>query len=264
MDIISVDNPRVKNWTKLLEKKGRDRQNKFIIEGIHLVNEAIQSDVHIEMIGYAADQGIPEEIYQEKAASYTEWIGVSREVLAKCSDTVTPQGVFAIVRKWESRAGDLLNIDQPLVIAVDGIQDPGNLGTIIRSSDAVGATGVVIGKGTVDVFNPKTIRATMGSLFHLPVVEADLETLLLDVKKQSIDIVSTGLDAHEHCYAEDFTKGIWIVVGNEGQGVSETISKHVDRQMIIPMVGQAESLNVAMATTVILYEALRQRLYSVK
>lgn len=262
MEIISTANPRVKQWVQLMDKKGRDKQEKFLVEGIHLVNEAIHSQVRIESIVYSISQGIPQEIEQESADPQTEWIGVSDAVLLKCSDTVTPQGVFAVIHKWKSKLDVILRHSQPLVIAVDGIQDPGNLGTIIRSADAVGATGVVMGKGSVDLYNPKAIRATMGSLFHLPLVEADLEVVLPQVSKMSIDIVSTGLDAVHHCYAEDFTKGIWIVLGNEGQGVSAAVSPFVNRKIMIPMTGKAESLNVAMAATVILYEAFRQRQYS--
>jgi TrmH family RNA methyltransferase len=262
MDIISIANPRVKQWVQLMDKKGRDKQGKFVVEGIHLVNEALLAQVKIECIIYSISQGIPKEIHRDKADSQTEWIGVSDAVLAKCSDTITPQGVFAVVHKWESDIQRIMSDQQALVIAIDGIQDPGNLGTIIRSADAVGATGVVIGKGSVDLYNPKTVRATMGSLFHLPIVESDLEVVLPQVSKMSVDIISTGLDAERHCYAEDFTKGIWIIVGNEGQGVSAAVSPFVNRQVLIPMAGQAESLNVAMAATIILYEALRQREYS--
>lgn len=266
MKIISETNARVKAWAQLLQQKGRKKQGKFLVEGVRLVNEALrshrQSYAHVECVLYSLSNGLPEGVDRSNLEnSNIQWIGVSDEVFAKCSDTVNSQGVIAVVHQWQDDWDVVLKAKQPLVIAVDGIQDPGNLGTIIRSADAVGATGVVIGKGSVDVYNPKTVRATMGSLFHLPIIEADLEVVLPTVREHGIDIVSTGLQTDRSCYDEDFSKGMWIIVGNEGHGVSETVSQYVDRQMIIPMEGQAESLNVAMATTVILYEALRQRHY---
>lgn len=266
MEIVSETNARAKVWSQLLHNKGRKKHGKFLVEGVRLVNEAIrsheQSSAHVECVIYTLSSGLPEGIEADQNDEHIQWIGVSDAVFAKCSDTVHSQGVIAVVQQWKARLDAVMNAKHPLVIAVDGIQDPGNLGTIIRSADAVGATGVVIGKGSVDVYNPKTVRATMGSLFHVPIIEADLEVVLPQVREHGIDIVSTGLQTDRYCYDEDFTKGMWIVVGNEGHGVSARISKYVDRQIIIPMDGQAESLNVAMATTVILFEALRQRQFS--
>ncbi|WP_164821836.1 TrmH family RNA methyltransferase, partial [Paenibacillus koleovorans] len=151
----------------------------------------------------------------------------------------------------------------PLVVCVDGVQDPGNLGTIVRSADAVGATAVVLGRGTVDLYNPKTVRSTMGSLFHLPIVEAELEPLLAEAGARGVQLVVTSLQAQESCYAVDFTRGTWFVVGNEGRGVSDSVARHVNRHVIIPMPGGSESLNVAMAATVLLFEASRQRLKTI-
>jgi TrmH family RNA methyltransferase len=146
-----------------------------------------------------------------------------------------------------------------LVIVIDGVQDPGNLGTIIRSADAVGATGVVLGRGTVDLYNPKTIRSTMGSLFHLPILESDLHELLPLARQKNIRLVSTSLQAQHSCYELDMADTIWFILGNEGSGVSESLQPFVSQQIIIPMRGKAESLNVAMAATVLLFEAGRQR-----
>lgn len=270
MKIVSETNARVKQWAQLLQPKGRRKQGKFLVEGVRLVNEALQSHrqlrAEVESVLYSLSSGLPEDVFASNGnidnIDHIEWIGVSDAVFAKCSDTVNSQGVIAVVKQRHDELDDVLVAKQPLVVAVDGIQDPGNLGTIIRSADAVGATGVVVGKGSVDIYNPKTVRATMGSLFHLPIIEANLEDVLPNVRAHDIDIVSTGLQTDRTCYDEEFNKGMWIVVGNEGHGVSERVAPYVDRQMIIPMVGQAESLNVAMATTVILYEALRQRNYS--
>lgn len=261
LELTSISGARVKQWAQLQTRKGRNKEQKFIVEGVRAVNEALHADAHVEVVVYDAAHGIPEGIEMQTDKSI-EWVAASSEVIAKCTDTVTPQGVFAVVRQLEHKVDNLLAAAQPLVVVIDGIQDPGNLGTIIRSADAVGATGVVLGKGTVDVYNPKVVRATMGSLFHLPVVAADLLSVLPQVKQHNIPIIGTGLQTDHHCYEEDFTQGAWIVIGNEARGISEELLPLLDRQIIIPMVGQAESLNAAMATTVILYEALRQRHYN--
>jgi TrmH family RNA methyltransferase len=291
LNIVSVNNDRVKQWSRLLEKKGRDQQGKFLVEGTHLVIEAIRSGASIETIVYAEFRGVPQEIREaisagDPAAGHTyDWVSVSEEVLAKCTDAQTPQGIFAVVNKrsdtldvlWGcSSDGGGLNNDAEgeveganiikrtdhasLVVVVDGVQDPGNLGTIIRSADAVGATAVVLGRGTVDLYNPKTVRSTMGSLFHLPIIEADLEPLLQEAHKRGIQLVNTSLQAKQSCYEVDFSLHTWFVVGNEGRGVSDSVASIVNTHVIIPMAGGAESLNVAMAATVLLFEASRQRL----
>lgn len=263
--IMSSSNPRVKQWSALLTKKGRDSQQAFLLEGIHLVLEALRSDAGVHTVLYDVDKGIPAElaaIKELRASQAAEWIGVSAAVLAKCTETQTPQGVAAVCLKPDLPAEQFLAQPNALVVAVDGVQDPGNLGTIIRTADAAGATGVLLGTGTVDLYNPKTVRSTMGSLFHLPVAECDLQTLLPRAAAQGIRLVGTRLDAARHCYELDMRDPLWLLVGNEGSGLSPDIAPFVDTDVIIPMRGQAESLNVAMATGVLLYEAVRQRHYS--
>jgi TrmH family RNA methyltransferase len=257
-EITSLHNPKIKQWSQLLTKRGREGQGKFILEGIHLVQEALKARLELEVILYSVEKGFPVEI-PERGQLPCEVIGVSEAVLAKCSDTQTPPGVIAIAVKpvWSSQ--QILEQPNSLVVVVDGVQDPGNLGTIIRSADAVGATAVVLGRGTVDLYNPKAIRSTMGSLFHLPILECDLNEILPLVEKHQIQLVSTSLQAELSCYEMDMTGAIWMIVGNEGSGVSSELQRYVSKQIIIPMRGQAESLNVAMAATVLLFEAARQR-----
>lgn len=259
--ITSVQNPRVKQWTALLAKRGRDEQHKFLLEGHHLVQEALRSGQPVETVLYALDKPFPEALYAS-AGPDVEWIAVSGTVLAKCAETQTPQNVLAVCRKPEASADDLIGRTDALVVAVDGVQDPGNLGTIIRSADAVGATGVLLGRGTADAYSPKTVRATMGSLFHLPVVCGDLRALLPAALERGVQVIGTRLEAAATCYETDFRRATWILVGNEGAGVSSDLAGYVTRDVVIPMRGRAESLNVAMATTVLLYEAMRQRHFS--
>jgi RNA methyltransferase, TrmH family len=258
IEILSLQNTRVKEWVQLLDRRGRDKQGKFLIEGIHLVEEAAAADAPIVSIVYNLEKDKPLRLY-EQTKDRIEWIGVSQAVLEKCSDTQTPQGIFAVVEKPSQAAKQVLEVMYDFVVVVDGVQDPGNLGTIIRSADAVGANGVILGAGTVDVYNPKTIRSTMGSLFHLPIIEADLLQVLPEAKAAGIQLVTTSLQAQRSCYATDLSLPTWIIMGNEANGVSSAVAAESDVQVIIPMPGKAESLNVAMAATVLLFEAARQR-----
>ncbi|MGZ9585414.1 TrmH family RNA methyltransferase [Paenibacillus marinisediminis] len=261
--ITSVNNIRVKQWAQLQERKHRNREGRFIAEGVHLVQEALRSGAGVECVVFHDEKGIPAELTDLLHASdEIEWVAVTDAIIKKCTETETPQPVFAVVKKSSSNWRSVFEDRGALVVAVDGVQDPGNLGTIIRTADAVGATGVVLGKGTVDVYNSKTVRSTMGSLFHLPVVEGDLSELLAEAKRHGARVVSASLQAEDTCYSHSFREPTWLVVGNEGQGVSAEIQALVDASVIIPMRGQAESLNVAMATSVLLYEAMRQRYYS--
>ncbi|NOU90071.1 RNA methyltransferase [Paenibacillus sp. LMG 31460] len=258
-EIMSVQNARVKEWAQLLERRGRDKQGKYIIEGYHLVEEALSAKAPVETILYSLEKGVPAGL-AEQVTSSVEWVGVSQAVLEKCSDTQTPQGVLAVVARPQLGMDELLAGEHDLVVVLDGVQDPGNLGTIIRSADAVGAKAVVLGRGTVDLYNPKTIRSTMGSMYHLPIVEADLLELLPRARERGVRLVTTSLQAQRSCYDTDLRQPTWLILGNEAKGVSPEVAAQSDVQVIIPMQGKAESLNVAMAATVLLFEASRQRL----
>ncbi|WP_282939907.1 RNA methyltransferase [Paenibacillus sp. RC67] len=261
--ITSVQNARVKAWAQLLDKKGRDKQGQFIIEGVHLVQEALESGATIDTLVVADDRQheLPAGMLKQAIDAGIECVAVSEQVLAKCTDTLTPQAAFAVLPKLGWAQESLMDPAAPgLVVVVDGIQDPGNLGTIIRSADAVGATGVLLGRGTVDLYNPKTVRSTMGSLFHLPIVQGgDLRDALPQASSQGVAIVTTSLQGKRSCYEYDFRQPVWFVVGNEGQGVSAEVSALATEHILIPMQGRAESLNAAMAATVVLFEAMRQR-----
>ncbi|WP_426451539.1 TrmH family RNA methyltransferase [Paenibacillus sp. S-38] len=260
--IRSLQNPRVKQWTELQSRKGREKTGRFVVEGHHLVQEALQSDAMPDTLVYSAERRDScRELLEEAAQQGIECVPVGEEVLAKCTDTGTPQPVFAVVPKLSWRPQDLLKASEQggLVVVVDGMQDPGNLGTIIRSADAVGASGVLLGKGTVDLYNPKTVRSTMGSMFHLPVVQGDLTEWLPAAAERGVQVVSTSLQGAVSCYEHDFRAPTWFVIGNEGQGVSPEVQALAQHNVLIPMAGRAESLNAAMAATVVLFEAMRQR-----
>src|SRR5699024_592425 len=194
MEILSVNNARVKQWAQLLQKKGRDRQGKFIAEGIHLVQEALRTNFPIECIVYDIEQGWPETIPRPNGL---ECIAVSSAIIKKCTDAVTPQPIFAIMPMLTWTGPSMQTKQDGLVVAIDGIQDPGNLGTLIRSADAVAADAVWVQIGGADLYNPKTVRASMGSIFHLPVVPMDLTSRLsrLQVDHEQMRIVGSLLGA---------------------------------------------------------------------
>ncbi len=287
--ISSVQNERVKQWSSLLDKKFRDRTGMFLIEGVHLILEALKGGAEVSSIVYDTERGLPFELAEqrrrldsdsaglhagdnpaaeEEAVSRkksginsprVEWVQASRAVMAKCSGTDTPPPVFAAVRKLAYDRAALHANEKALVVVLDGVRDPGNAGTIIRSADAAGADAVVLGKGCVDLYNPKTVRSTMGSLFHLPIIEADLQSLLPEARAKGATLVGTSLQATFTCYGYDWTQATWLLLGNESEGLSPASAALVDETVIIPMAGQAESLNVAMAGTILLFESLRQR-----
>lgn len=259
--VSSAQNDRVKGWASLLDKKNRDKSGRFLIEGVHLIQEAFHSGATVRTVVYDDERGLPNEltdIAESAKALDADWIRASRAVMAKCSDTDSPPPVFAVVDKLQLRMDDMFKADS-LVVVLDGVRDPGNVGTIIRSADAVGASAVLLGRGCVDPYNPKSVRSTMGSLFHLPIVEGDLSELLPRAGKQGIRLVGTSLQAEQSCYGYDWKGPTWLLMGNESNGLSAEVLALVDESVIIPMAGKAESLNVAMATTVLLFEAARQR-----
>ncbi|MFC4597138.1 TrmH family RNA methyltransferase [Cohnella hongkongensis] len=261
----SVANPRVKEWARLSERKYREREGKFLLEGIHLVQEALEAGWPVEAIAFDEGSGVLEQFRDDLddgvEGKRPDWIPVSPEIIAKCSATGTPQPIFAVARKRPPDDERLYGTERALVAVLDGVQDPGNVGTIVRSAAASGATAVVLGKGTADLYNPKTIRATMGALFHVPVLEADLAEALPKAAERGAAIIGTSLQAASSCYEHDFADGsVWLVFGNEGAGLSASVRQFVHKNVLIPMTGRAESLNVAMAATVLLFEAQRQRM----
>jgi TrmH family RNA methyltransferase len=259
----SASNPRVKEWAKLLERKYRDREGKFLLEGVHLVKEALDAGWPLEVVAFDESTGVLEEFenyIEGNLQGRPQWISVSPDIIAKCSETGTPQPIFAVASKRPPQKEAIFGTSLGLVAVLDGVQDPGNVGTIVRSAAASGATAVVLGKGTADLYNPKTIRATMGALFHVPVLEADLTELLPEAKRKGIAVAGTSLQASLSCYDYDFRRSVWLVFGSEGSGMSMPVSAMVDDNVIIPMTGRTESLNVAMAATILLFEAQRQRM----
>lgn len=262
MDIESVNNPRVTKWQHLKTKKGRDKQGLYLIEGTKLIIEVLHSGQQIETLVFSEKHVLTEELQQLLVTGnpVSEIIRVSETVIAKLSDTMTPQGIIAVIRKSVVTINELLKIEEPVFLIIDQLQDPGNLGAMIRSADAAGIDGIIIGQDSVDLYNSKVIRSAMGSIFHLPiVVDVDLEQALIDLKNKGVRIYGTSPYANDDYYNFILKENIAIIIGNEAKGLSSSRIKMVDEMMRIPIVGQAESLNAAMATAIILYEHVRQQ-----
>lgn len=255
--MLSRDNQFVKHALKLKQKKYRDEQGRFLIEGIRLIEEGIKEGL-VEYILYSS------KLMETNGAERIEHCGVkmyevSHDILKELCDTQTPQGAAAVAIKPEVAFDELQG---GFIIIADGIQDPGNLGTIVRTADAAGADGVILLKGTVDAYNSKTLRSTMGSVFHIPVIcYENMEDLVDSLKKKGFSIYASSLEDSEIIYNCDFNGKIALVIGNEANGMPQEHIKLCTHKIKIPMVGRAESLNAASAAAIIIYEAVRQRRY---
>jgi len=235
----------------LLEKrKARRKEQRFVVEGPHLVEEA---GGLIDFVIYSEELPVVTKLRDKGIDCYK----TSRKQFSEISEVETPQGILAVVREQQFGLRDVLG---GLVVFCIGVQDPGNLGTIIRTADAVAASGVILSRGTVDLYNAKVIRSTMGSLFHLPIVHVDdVPETIEYLKNKKIRIVATDIAAKKDYWEADLKSPSAILVGNEAAGLSGEIVKISDETVKVPMPGKAESLNVAMCTSIVLYEVLRQR-----
>jgi len=264
-DVIhSLHNPRVKALASLKSRKGRLQTGRFLVEGVHLVAEALKSAAAVPTVVYDAERGIPAEIMPLLAdRPDTALLACAPSVVAKLSETQTPQGILAEVAQrrldWESWWSRQTDRDC-LLLLLDEIQDPGNLGTMLRTAEAAGVDAVVIGRGSVDLYNGKTVRATMGALFRLNVFVAELAPLMEQIARAGGKLLVTSLDARSQPYDAPLYAGpVAIVIGNEARGVSPEVRQRATACVHIPLYGRAESLNAAVAAGIMLYEARRQR-----
>ncbi|WP_126428049.1 TrmH family RNA methyltransferase [Brevibacillus marinus] len=264
-DVIhSLHNPRVKALASLKSRKGRLQTGRFLVEGVHLVAEALKSAAAVPTVVYDAERGIPAEIMPLLAdRPDTALLACAPSVVAKLSETQTPQGILAEVAQrrldWESWWSRQTDRDC-LLLLLDEIQDPGNLGTMLRTAEAAGVDAVVIGRGSVDLYNGKTVRATMGALFRLNVFVAELVPLMEQIARAGGKLLVTSLDATSQPYDAPLYAGpVAIVIGNEARGVSPEVRQRATACVHIPLYGRAESLNAAVAAGIMLYEARRQR-----
>lgn len=258
--ISSKDNEIIKNIKKLQEKKYRDLENKFIVEGIKLVEEAVEEKASIQKIVICEEcvnDGTLSKELLYKIATY-ECIYVTEKVFSILSDVKSPQGILAVIEKNDQN--NQIDYSQDIIIALDDIQDPGNLGTIIRTVDSSGLNQMIVSKGSSDSYNPKVVRSTMGAIFRVRVIEVEnLATTLKEIQKQHFEVVVTALDTNNSIYDIEYKNKV-IVIGNEANGVSKEVQSIADKKVKIPMLGKTESLNAAVATGVMIYEYVRGKI----
>lgn len=258
--ITSKDNDIVKHIKKLSEKKYRDQNNCYIIEGIKLVEEAIQEEAQIEKIVICEESTKTAEISKNlmyEIAKY-DCIYVTDKIFKTLTQVMNPQGILAVVKKNKERP--TIKYDEDIIVALDDIQDPGNLGTILRTVDSIGLKQLIVSKGTADVYNPKVVRSSMGAIFRVEVIEVEnLKETIESMKRNNFELVVTSLQTESSIYDVEYKKKI-IVIGNEANGVSQEIQDLADKKIKIPMLGKTESLNASVATAIILYEYIRQKL----
>ena len=247
--IESNQNKIIKEVNSLKAKKERDKTGLFILEGKRLVDE-IPNSWEIK--------------YLLKAESYSEDINfenvytVKDSLFEKISETVNPQGILAVCHIKEF---DVTNVDysnSPFFVVLENVTDPGNMGTLIRTADAAGADGIFLSKGCVDIYNPKVIRATMGSIFHLPIYRnLNLMDLMEDFKNNNVKTLAAHLKGTSTPYKVDMTTACAVIIGNEANGLSDEISEIASDLVKIPMPGKAESMNAGIAGGILIYEAVR-------
>lgn len=265
--ITSVTNPKIKIVKALKDKKNRNEKGLYFIEGIRFFEEAIieteKSNVEIEEI-FISDS-FSNEILNNliEKTNYKNNLNINvvpNKLFLELSDTSNPQGILAIVKMKRWKLEDIL-FKEKLILLLDSVQDPGNLGTIIRTADAAGFSGVIASKGTVDIYNPKVLRATMGSVFRIPfIVTENLSKIILELQNLNIKVYGAHLDGKTSLYNTDLKKDVAIVIGNEGAGMSEEVKSVCDGLLKIEMLGRVESLNASVASGIIIYESLRQRI----
>ena len=256
MIISSKDNEIVKEIRKLKEKKYR--KDKFIVEGIKMLEEAINENASIDLII------IREDINLELDISKFNSIVVTEKVFNTLTDVVSPQGVLAVINKKNNKGvakeTENVKIDTTTdyILALDGIQDPGNLGTIIRTADSANLKQIIVSKNTVDAYSPKVIRSTMGAIYRVNIIEVEnLEWTLKDLQKDGFKVVVTSLDTNNSIYDISYNKSI-VVIGNEANGVSKEVQELANERVKIPMLGKTESLNASVATGIMIYEYVRK------
>ena len=238
MHITSINNEYIKEISKLNEKKYRDKSNKYLIEGLHLVTEALKYDIIDTII-------IREDFSYETNIKH---IIVSNEVMKKLSDNPSIPKIMAIVYKKES------TISGNKILLLDRLQDPGNLGTIIRSAVAFNFDTIILSNDTVDLYNSKVLRSTQGMLFNINILRQDLTNVINELKKNNYTIYGTKVDNGNDVKEINNTNKFALIIGNEGTGISDNILKQCDKYLYIKMNNNCESLNAGVAASILMYE----------
>ena len=269
--ITSTSNPRVKNLIQLQKKgKARREQQVFVVEGIKMVLEAPKErlkEIYMSE-SFSKDEAHFKEARKKAAESGCFLEILSDKVFKEASDTMTPQGIMAVVSMktftWQNLLSDTYGKGQKkekLLLVLESLQDPGNLGTILRTGEGAGIDGVILNRTSVDPYMPKVIRSTMGSIYRMPVAIADdLTEVIGAMKEKGICVYAAHLKGKKNYYEQDYCKGTCFMIGNEANGLTDTLADMATDYILIPMSGQVESLNAGVASALLMYEAKRQRM----
>lgn len=259
--ITSRQNSSIKHLALLQnKKKQRTKEKVFIVEGLKSVEE-IPAKWDLKQYVVSESFSKAYKTHEIIRSSSIPVLYVSDSIFAHISDTKTPQGIMAVVSQLDYNIHQVISKDKGFFIVADEIQDPGNLGTIIRTAHGAGVDGIFLTKGCVDLYNPKTIRATMGSVFHLPILEdLEVEWLISTLIEEDTNLYATALESSQILYNFDYRAKTAIIIGNEANGISDKTKEMLSNFIKIPMPGGAESLNASVAAGICMFEVVRQRM----
>ncbi len=267
--LTSAHNQRIKAWASLKERKYREQTGTYLIEGLRSVQTYMDhgADLVALLVDHTVISATGERMVEECERQGIPVFALATQLLAHVSDTVHPQGIMAVVKSTVRSVRDVFTYAPEVAghcsdvwLVIDGVRDPGNLGTLIRTAAAVGTRGIISLKGTVDFFNPKVVRATMGALAAVAVAESSSEDLLDSIRLLSVRLIGADAHAKRSLYEMNLTGRIGLVIGSEANGISSELQDSLSESVSLPMPGSVESLNAGVASSVMLYEALRQRL----
>jgi TrmH family RNA methyltransferase len=260
--ISSLQNPRVKQLVKLRDRRPRDEAGVFLVEGFREIRRALEKGVTLSEIYFSPEWFLGENepaLIEHARAAGAQVCELTKDAFAKVAYRERPDGLLAVAPQWKRALADLVLRATPLVLVVEAIEKPGNLGTILRSADAAGCDAVIVCDPVTDIFNPNVVRASTGVLFSVPLVVEESTRVLAWLQEKKIRTIATT-PAAEKIYSDvDLQGPLAVVMGSEQYGLSKFWLENCDVPVRIPMAGQADSLNVAMATIITLFEAVRQR-----
>jgi TrmH family RNA methyltransferase len=260
--ITSLKNPRVKQLVKLRDRRLRDEADVFLVEGYREIRRALEKKVPLHELYYSPEWFLGENepaLIAEAQAAGAKLFELTRAAFAKIAYRERPDGLMAVAPQWHRTLDELALPPEPFLLVIEAIEKPGNLGTIMRSADAAGVDAIIVCDPVTDIFNPNVVRASTGVLFAIPLVVAESRVAQAWLRDKKIRTVATTPAAETLYTGADLRGPLAVVMGNEQYGLGEYWLKNADLRVRIPMAGQADSLNVATATLIVLFEAVRQR-----
>jgi TrmH family RNA methyltransferase len=257
--VASAQNSLIKDLRRAFARGEAVRDGLHAIEGVRLIEEAIRAGAKVHALVVSEDAESRAERLLPQLSAQAEVVAVPAAVFAGVVATETPQGVAALVKAREHSLAEVLAAPAPLILVAAGLQDPGNLGTLMRSADAFGAAGVLIGENTVGAFNPKAVRASAGSVFRLPVFSVQLAALLPELRARGVRCMATSSHKGTPLHEADLRGAVAVFIGNEGAGLGREVLREMNATIAIPHAREVESLNAGIAGSIVLYEASRQR-----